>query len=76
MPASTTATPARSAEQGRAFREARLGAGLDIRKLATRAEVNHSTISRWERGERVISEPTYQHLSLALADYVAGVWSA
>lgn len=72
----TSTTPTRSVEQGATFRSAREGAGLKIRPLASRAGINHSTISRWERGEREISEATYQHLSLALADYVAGRWAA
>lgn len=59
-----------------AFRRARLGAGLQVRALARRTDISHSTISRWERGERAISPATYEHLSLALADYLAGKWSA
>ena len=74
MPTSTT--PTRSAALGGTFRAARVGAGLPIRSLAKRADVTHSTISRWERGQRDISESTYQHLSLALADYLAGKWTA
>lgn len=58
------------------FRSARMGAGLKVRPLAARAGISHSTISRWERGQREISESTYQHLELALADYIAGRWSA
>lgn len=74
MPTSTT--PTRSPGQGATFRSARQGAGLKIRPLAARAGISHTSISRWERGEREISESTYQHLSLALADYVAGRWAA
>jgi len=54
----------------------RLGAGLNIRPLAERAEISHSTISRWERGERDISDITYEHLTRTLADYMAGKWAA
>jgi len=54
----------------------REGAGLKVRTLATRAEVSHSTISRWERGEREVSDSTYEHLSRTLADYLAGKWTA
>ena len=61
---------------GETFRAARQGAGLTVRALAERAGIDHSTVSRWERGEREISETTYQHLSLALADYMAGRWAA
>jgi transcriptional regulator with XRE-family HTH domain len=48
-----------------------MGAGVGVRALAARAEVSHTTISRWERGERDIADATYEHLSLALADFVA-----
>ena len=72
----TSTNPTRSAEQGATFRSAREGAGLPIRSLASRAGIDHSSISRWERGERDISEATYQHLPLALADYIAGRWAA
>ena len=74
-PPSTATTP-HSGEQGRAFRAARQGAGLPIRKLAERADINHSTISRWERGDREISDATYEHLTHALADFMAGRWAA
>lgn len=74
MGTSTTAT--RPAELGRTFRSARVGAGLSIRTLAGRAGINHTTLSRWERGEREIAETTYQHLTQALADYMAGRWAA
>jgi DNA-binding transcriptional regulator YiaG len=72
----STATVTRSGSQGETFRAARKGAGLSIRQLAKRADISHTTISRWERGEREIGEPTFQHLSLALTDYMAGRWAA
>lgn len=69
-------TTARNApDAGSTFRAMRLGAGLDLRPLARRAEIDHSIISRWERGERLIGEVKYEHLTQALADYMAGVWS-
>lgn len=74
MPPSTIAT--HTAMAGSAFRAARQGAGLRIRALARESGVDHSTISRWERGEREISPATYEHLSLALADFLAGRWAA
>lgn len=74
-PPSTAPTP-HVGDKGRAFRAARQGAGLPIRKLAERADINHSTISRWERGEREVSDATYEHLTLALADFMAGRWAA
>lgn len=57
------------------FREARVGAGLTTRALADEAGVSHSTLSRWERGEREVSAATYEHLTRTLADYLAGRWS-
>lgn len=74
MPPATIGTS--TAEAGPTFRAARQGAGLPLRALARQAEVDHSTISRWERGERDISPATYEHLSLTLADYLAGRWAA
>ena len=61
-----------SATVGPTFRAARKGSGLSVRALASRAEISHTTISRWERGQRDISLSTYEHLSLALADFMAG----
>lgn len=72
----TTPTTSTSAESGAEFRAARQGAGLPLRALATEAGINHSTLSRWERGEREISTSTYEHLSHTLADYLAGKWTA
>lgn len=72
----TPTTSTRAAELGPTFRAARTGTGLSIRALAARTEISHATISRWERGERYISESTYQHLLLALADYLNGQWAA
>lgn len=78
MGTSTTATPpgARPAALGPTFRAARLGAGLSVRSLANAAGISHTSLSRWERGERDISESTYQHLTLTLGEYVAGKWAA
>ena len=66
-------TPAHS---GAEFRAARRGAGVSVRSLASEAGIDHSTLSRWERGEREISPSTYEHLTHALADYLAGKWTA
>lgn len=73
MPPSTTSTPETA---GPDFRAARRGAGLAVRTLADESGVSHSTISRWERGERAISASTYAHLTRTLADFMAGKWSA
>ena len=61
-----------SATVGPTFRAARKGTGVSVRALASRAEISHTTISRWERGQCDISLSTYEHLSLALADFMAG----
>ena len=74
MPTPTIATT--TAEAGATFRAAREGAGLSVRALARESGIDHSTISRWERGEREISPATYEHLSLTLAHYLAGRWAA
>lgn len=73
MSTATTPTPTERAE---AFRAARVGAGLDIRPLASRVGLSHSTISRWERGEREIAESTYHQLIFELGSYMAGRWAA
>lgn len=75
MTTSTTATSDKAAELGPTFRAARKGAGVSLRALCARAEVEHSHVSRWERGERRLSEVKYQHISGALADYIAGRWT-
>lgn len=66
----------KAAELGPTFRAARVGAGLSVRALAEAAGISHTSLSRWERGERDISDSTYQHLSLTLGHYLAGRWSA
>jgi transcriptional regulator with XRE-family HTH domain len=71
MPTPTTPT---IAEAGPAFRAARVGAGLGVRDIATYVRRSHTTISRWERGEREISEDLRELLTDALADYLAGTW--
>ena len=50
------------------FRELRLAAGVSVRAVAARAGITHSTLSRWERGEREVAESTYETLTQALAD--------
>jgi transcriptional regulator with XRE-family HTH domain len=70
----TTDTDAatKSAALGSTFREAREGAGLSARQLAKSAGIDHSTLSRWERGERHISEATYRALMSLLVAHLAG----
>lgn len=53
---------------GPTFRTMRLQAGVSTRSVASRAGVTHSTLSRWERGERAVSKATEGHLAQALAD--------
>lgn len=69
-------TPTTATSAGHTFRAMRQGAGLSVRALADRADISHTTVSRWERGEREISDSTYEHLSRALADFLAGRWAA
>lgn len=53
---SGTTTPApRAYILGSELRDARSQAGLGLRQLATRLDLSHSVIVRWERGERVPS---------------------
>lgn len=72
----STPTTTSAAAAGPTFRAARVGAGLGVRALAARVQRSHSTLSRWERGERDISDDTYELISDALADYLAGKWTA
>lgn len=74
--AQTPTTASKAGQAGHTFRAMREGAGLTVRALADRAEISHSTISRWERAEREISESTYEHLARTLADFMAGKWAA
>lgn len=71
-----TTTTATSAEAGSTFRAMREGADLSVRALADRAGISPSTISRWERGEREVSQVTYEHLTTTLAEFMAGKWEA
>lgn len=67
-------TLTKPASLGPTFRAARKGSGLSGRELALEAEVSHTTLSRWERGERPVSLTIYAHLTCALAHYMAGRW--
>lgn len=70
----TATTPTRSARLGASFRAARNGAGLSVRQVAGRVGISHTSVSLWERGQRDLAEDTYQALTDALADYLAGKW--
>lgn len=65
-----------AAAVGPTFRAARRGTGLSVRAVASRAELSHTTLSRWERGERSISVAKYEDLVWALGGYMAGTWAA
>lgn len=56
--------------RGPEFRAVRELAGVTIRRVAADAEVHHTTVSRWERGERDISQATYDRLVSVLNDIV------
>lgn len=73
---STPATSTRGAVVARSFRAAREGAGLSLRALAAHTGLSHNHISMWERGQRELAEDTYQQLTDALAQFMAGKWGA
>jgi transcriptional regulator with XRE-family HTH domain len=53
--------------RGPEFRKVRELAGVTIRQVAADADIHHSTLSRWERGERDISDATYDRLVSVLS---------
>jgi transcriptional regulator with XRE-family HTH domain len=53
--------------RGPEFRAVRELAGIPIRQVAADADIHHSTLSRWERGERDISQATYDRLVSVLS---------
>jgi transcriptional regulator with XRE-family HTH domain len=53
--------------RGQEFRQVRELAGVTIRQVAADADIHHTTVSRWERGERDISQATYDRLVSVLA---------
>ena len=65
-------TPSTPTSRGTVFRVARQAAGVSVRSVASRAGITHSTLSRWERGEREVAENTYDALTQALADLMNG----
>jgi transcriptional regulator with XRE-family HTH domain len=50
------------------FRGMRITAGVSVRAIAARVGIDHSTVSRWERGERDVADATVDRLLQALAD--------
>jgi transcriptional regulator with XRE-family HTH domain len=53
--------------RGREFRAVRELAHVTIRQVAADADIHHTTVSRWERGQRDISDATYDRLVSVLA---------
>lgn len=56
--------------RGSEFRQVRELAGVTIRQVAADAGIHHTTVSRWERGERDISQATYARLVSALGTII------
>lgn len=53
---------------GRLIRSFRKHAGLSLQECAARIGVTHSTLSRFERGERTIAPETLARFSRVIAD--------
>ena len=53
--------------RGPEFRKVRELAGVTIRQVAADTGIHHTTLSRWERGERDISQATYDRVVSVLA---------
>ncbi len=51
---------------GPAFRNTRVAHGVTLRAVASEAGISHSTVSRWERGQRDVSGPARLALVTAL----------
>ena len=56
--------------RGGEFRAVRELAHVTIRQIAADADIHHTTLSRWERGERDISDATYDRLVSVLAGII------
>lgn len=59
-----------AATAGPAFRVQREAAEVTLRSMARASGVSHSTISRWERGDREVSTSTALHLLLTFLELV------
>jgi transcriptional regulator with XRE-family HTH domain len=57
--------------RGSEFRQVRELAHVTIRQVAADADIHHTTLSRWERGEREISQATYDRLVSVLSAIIA-----
>lgn len=69
-------TPDEAQALGRVLRAMREGVGLSIREEARRVELTHSTLSRFERGERIISAETLARVARVIADEIAATRNA
>lgn len=69
-------TPEEAQALGRVLRAMREGVGLSIRELASRVGITHSTLSRFERGERIVSAETLARIARVIADEIAAKRSA
>lgn len=61
-------TPEEAITVGATMRAAREGAGLSLRETARRLGVTHATLSRFERGQRVVSAETLTRLRDVILD--------
>jgi transcriptional regulator with XRE-family HTH domain len=56
--------------RGPEFRQVRELARVTIRQVAADAGIHHTTLSRWERGQRDISQATYDRLVSVLTGII------
>lgn len=54
-------------QAGAALRRWREGVGVNQAELAAQADISPGTLSRFERGQRVLAKNTYAHVIAALA---------
>lgn len=66
-----TPSPDQLPHTGAALRAMRTGAGLSLSDLADRCNTTKSTISRFERGQRLISAELLARIARAIADELA-----
>jgi len=66
-----TPTPTQLPQTGATLRAMREGIGLSLSDLATRAGTTKTTVSRFERGQRVISADLLARIARVIADETA-----
>lgn len=64
-------TPEEAHALGRALRAMREAVELSIREEASRCGITHTTLSRFERGERIVSAETLARITRVIADEIA-----